>query len=512
MTDPTTSSERAPARYRLRRELASGGMATVHLAEDVVLDRPVALKVLNRDLAADPAFVDRFRREAQAAGRLRHPNIVTVYDWGPIDGSYYIAMEFVEGRTLRDVLTDDGPLSAREAAGLAGQIVEALDAAHQEGLVHRDIKPSNIIVSPDNRIKITDFGIARAARGGLDLTQVGMIVGTAAYLSPEQARGTKVDPRSDLYALGVVLFEMTTGRLPFRGDGPLGYATQHVTTPPPRLRSIRPSLPIELDELVDRLLAKDPDDRYQTAVELALDLRKLASGAPNHPSPAPDDRSSETDRREIRPVNDGSDAADGRAPVGLAPPIAATEVMPSSLRPDHRPQPRGDGPPTRPSRRGLLPIVIAVLVVGVVGALLWLSTLVDTPGSDEPEQATTTSASAPSTTVSTDEGSPTVVVPNVEGMAEADADRALTDAGLVITTEAIDVDDPDLVGRVVAQDPQQGQELAEGSAVVVRVGRQRPDETTTTSEPSTTTTTSPPPETEASSTTTDTVTSSTTDE
>jgi eukaryotic-like serine/threonine-protein kinase len=513
MTDQSTSTDQATARYRLRRELASGGMATVHLADDVVLDRPVALKILAPNLAADAAFVDRFRHEARAAGQLRHPNVVTVYDWGAMDGTWFIAMEYVEGRTLADIIAEDGPLAPNEAAAIAAEIVDALDAAHRQGLVHRDVKPSNIIVTPDGRVKIADFGIARAARGGLDLTQVGMIVGTAAYLSPEQAQGAAVDPRSDLYALGVVLFEMTTGRLPFTSEGALGYATQHVSTPPPRLRTIRPDLPVELDELVDRLLAKDPDHRHQTAADLAVDLRAIAGQGPDAAPPAgtgtgtdlPADGHAATAVMAAEPQDVGTPAS-----------VPATELMPQSLRPDQRTDDRidqgldrrsADQAPARPPRQGstrsgLLPIVIAVLVVGVVAALLLLATRIGSSGEDDPADTTSTTA----TTATPPQGSDTqadpspVEVPDLSGQSQADAESTLTARDLIPSVEPIDVDDPDQVGRVVSQDPQPGGTVDAGSTVVIRIGRQA--ETTTTTEPQTTSTAdTEPPSTEPVSTT-----------
>lgn len=497
MTDQSTSPDQATDRYRLRRELASGGMATVHLADDVVLDRPVALKILAPSLAADAAFVDRFRQEARAAGQLRHPNVVTVYDWGAMDGTWFIAMEYVEGRTLADIIAEDGPLPANEAAAIAVEIVEALDAAHRQGLVHRDVKPSNIIVTPDGRVKIADFGIARAARGGLDLTQVGMIVGTAAYLSPEQAQGANVDPRSDLYALGVVLFEMTTGRLPFTSDDALGYATQHVSSPPPRLRTIRPDLPAEFDDLVDRLLAKDPNHRYQTAADLAVDLRAIAGQTTDNDRPA-----------------DGHAATAVVAAESQASAIPATEVMPQSLRPDQRidrildqrPADRAAAP-TPPSRQGstrsgALPIVIAVLVVAAVAALLLLATRIGSSGDDDPADTTSTTA----TTATQSDASDTppeassVEVPDLSGQSQGDAESALADRDLVPSVENVAVDDPDQVGRVVSQDPQPGATVDAGSIVLIRIGQQA--ETTTTTEAQTTTTAgTEPPATEPVSTT-----------
>ena len=324
MTDQSPSPRRTDDRYRIRRELATGGMATVYLADDLVLDRPVALKVLLPRLARDPAFVDRFRREAQSAGRLRHPNIVAVYDWGVYSESYCIAMEFVEGRTLDAIIAEDGPMSSAKAARIAVEVAEALNAAHQEGLVHRDVKPGNIMVMPSGQIKITDFGIARAVRDGRDLTQVGMVVGTASYLSPEQARGVEVDPRADLYALGVVLFEMVTGQLPFVGDSALAVAGHQVSTPPPRVRSVRSDLPLDLDLLVDRLLAKNPGDRYQSAISLAHELRKIEGGHSGSAAALTPERPNGFDDQRTAVM--ASDGAAVRTPSPATPPQTASPL------------------------------------------------------------------------------------------------------------------------------------------------------------------------------------------
>jgi serine/threonine-protein kinase len=513
MTDRTSSPQATTNRYRIRRELASGGMATVYLADDVTLDRPVALKVLSAELATDSSFVDRFRREAQAAGRLRHHNIVAVYDWGPHDNSYYIAMEYVEGRTLDQIVAEDGPLPVGLAARIAGQIVEGLDAAHQEGLVHRDVKPSNIIVTPSGQVKIADFGIARAARADIDLTQVGMIVGTAAYLSPEQAQGASVDPRSDLYSLGIVLFEMVTARRPFGGDNPLTVATQHVSTPAPRLRSIEPSLPVGLDDLVARLLAKDPDDRYESATRLALDLRKIEAGDDRAPVAASETPAADSLRTAVMdPAGDQPAPSPSAVDDGGARTVPPTAIMPESARPDRRPP----TPPTPVKRSGRVPsggllVAAAIVVVGLVAAIVAAATLIGTEGSDDPAETTTVPTTGQSTTTppSTDAPPAPVLVPDLAGRTQSEAERALADVGLVPAIELVDVDDSSAVGRVIGQNPQSGGELDPGSTVEIQVGRQPTTTSTTASQTSTTATetTVPPP---SETTTTAAATSSTT--
>ncbi len=287
-------------RYEVRSLIGRGGMAQVHLGRDTRLGRDVAIKMLRTELARDPVFQERFRREAQAAASLNHPNIVAVYDTGtePLpfalrdeDGPAgatsasretvpvpYIVMEYVQGRTIKEMLAADGIPPRAEAVRIIVGVLSALEAAHAAGLVHRDIKPGNIMVSSDGSVKVMDFGIARALDStDAALTQTNAVVGTAQYLSPEQARGQQVDARSDLYATGVVLFELLTGRPPFTGESPLDVAYQHVTAAPPLPSSINPDLPRGLDEVVLRALTKDRDARYQTASDMRADLIRATS-------------------------------------------------------------------------------------------------------------------------------------------------------------------------------------------------------------------------------------------
>ena len=269
-------------RYELHSRIARGGMAEVFLARDQVLDRAVAVKVLFPEFAADPSFVERFRREAQSAANLNHPAIVGVYDWGSYRGTYFIVMEYVRGRSLAEILRAEGTLHPDRAADIATDIAGALYFAHRNGVVHRDIKPGNVLITSQGQVKVADFGIARAIGGGNtdNLTQTGSVMGTATYFSPEQAQGLAVDPRSDLYSLGIVLYEMLCGRPPFSGESPVAIAYQHVqaTVVPPR--EVNPDIPAGLEAITMKLLAKNPANRYATAEELRADLRRFREGQP----------------------------------------------------------------------------------------------------------------------------------------------------------------------------------------------------------------------------------------
>ncbi len=285
-------------RYRIAGHLGSGGMADVFRADDVRLGRQVALKVLHRRFAQDEQFVERFRREAHSAAGLQHRHVVSVYDRGRHDGTYYIAMELLEGRSLKQLMAEDAPLSEERAVDLGVQVLEAAGFAHAAGVVHRDFKPQNVIVDEHDQLKVTDFGIARA--GTSEITETGSIMGTAQYLSPEQAQGHAVTETSDLYSIGVMLYEMLSGELPFDGDSAVAIAVQHLNEPPRPLSELRPDIDPALESVVMRALGKDPAHRWESAEEFASALdgarRGIDPGPPALLPPAPAQRQAPIDR------------------------------------------------------------------------------------------------------------------------------------------------------------------------------------------------------------------------
>src|ERR1700751_2861878 len=264
-------------RYRIMRKLGSGRVANVYLAEDQELGRRVAIKILNDRHAGDEQFVERFRREATAAAGLSHPNIVSIYDRGEAEGTYYIAMEYIEGPTLKEEITERAPLPEAEAVGYAVQALQALEFAHRRGVIHRDIKPHNMMLTPDGLLKVTDFGIARATNE-VEMTEVGSIVGTAQYLSPEQARGPSVGPQSDIYSMGVVLYEMLTGEVPFTGSSAVEIAMKQGKEPPQPPSGKNRLITHGLEQVVMRALANAPALRFHSAREMADELERTRRG------------------------------------------------------------------------------------------------------------------------------------------------------------------------------------------------------------------------------------------
>jgi serine/threonine-protein kinase len=341
----TTPGRVLGGRYHLVEPLARGGMATVWVADDPVLSRRVAVKVLRADLAEDEATRARFRHEAIAAAKLSHPNIVSTYDTGDDDGVAYIVMELVDGPTLRHLIDVQGGLPVLDVVRIGVQVADALDAAHRAGLVHRDVKPANVLVPPHGPVKVTDFGIAKAV-GTDDLTRTGTVMGTARYLAPEQVNGRPTDPRTDVYALGLLLYEALCGHPPFGGDTDIATAMARLTTSAPAIRAERPEVSVALDDVIHRCLARNPAARFGSAAAVRDAL----------------------DRARLDPT--GAIPRPGSAPAAVSPPRVPAPPAPTAPQPQPlAPEP---GPVRRRRRRGWLWILL-VLVVAIaagVGAFL----------------------------------------------------------------------------------------------------------------------------------------------
>ncbi len=347
-------------RYRLERPLATGGMARVWVARDDVLARPVAVKVLHEHLGSDDSFVARFRAEALAAARLTHPSVVSVYDTCSEQGLEAIVMELVDGTTLRARLDDEQRLDPPEAARIGARIADALAVAHRAGIVHRDIKPANVLLATDGRVVVTDFGIAKATEVG-DLTTGRQMLGTAKYLAPEQVEGARVDGRADLYALGVVLYEMVCGRVPFHTDTEAATALARMHQDPPPPRALRPDLDPSYEQVILRALARRPDDRWPDAPTLGRALVALAAGRHVTPPPPPRPAPAPQEWRSPDPVL----SSPSPAPAPAAPAVPSPTTVP------HAPSPP---PPTPRRRRPIRSVVfrgVVVVAVVVAGALAW---------------------------------------------------------------------------------------------------------------------------------------------
>jgi serine/threonine-protein kinase len=497
-------------------------MAQVYRALDHQLDRPVALKVLFPELSVDRAFVERFRREAQAAANLSHPNIVPVFDWGHDDGTYYIVMEYVEGRPLSAVIRDPEPLPPQEIATIGASVAAALAFAHRHSVVHRDIKPGNVLLTPDKQVKVTDFGIARAVNTDESLTQTGAVMGTAAYFSPEQAEGKLVDARSDIYSLGVVLYEMCVGRPPFTGDSPVAVASKHVRDDPVLPRDANPAVPAALEAVVMKAMAKNPDDRYASAEELRADLLRFADG---------------------RPVEAGDPAV-----TSLMAAAGATSTMMMTSRTQALPPvdqaqlEKADEAERKKRTRRLIALLIVLLValgviayfllrsVGVFGATVTVPNVVgdtraaatQTLQNDQLTVGRTTyraDKAARGIVLSTDpsagalvsknsavdlvvsNGPRTVPVPNVVGELSTNAGATLTRAGLSVGGTSSECSNQYPSGTVSGQNPTVGNSVSAGTTVDIVISSGScappttappPPTTTTTTAPPTTTTTAPP--------------------
>lgn len=427
-------------RYEVVSKLGTGGMADVYLANDKLLGRQVALKILSSKYANDEQFIERFRREASSAACLNHPNIVQIYDRGEAEGTYFIAMEVLQGRSLKQIIVKHAPLNPDLMVSISTQIIEALRFAHRRDIIHRDIKPQNIIIDSEGRVKVTDFGIARAG-GSSTMTEAGSILGTAHYLSPEQAQGRPVEAASDLYSLGIVMYEMATGKLPFVAENPVSIAMQHVNDAPRPPREIVPDFPENLEAVILRALGKKPTDRYLTADAFLDDLKRVQHGEEIAPPPmyvdtptqvlgaVPEPNGQRTQIR-YRPLEDGTQT---------------TTIA------------RPPKDPPKNKRRYWPLILVIVLLLALAGGAYAVAAMYDSSAKQ-------------------------VTVPDVVGKLQVDAVAVLSKAGLKPkpVSEASDTVE---IGRVIRQDPQKDTKQREDTQVTIYISTgpaKTPDVTTTT--------------------------------
>ncbi|MDI7252492.1 MAG: PASTA domain-containing protein, partial [Actinomycetota bacterium] len=450
---------------RLKEKLGSGGMADVYLADDLLLEREVAVKVLHPQYAADPAYIQRFRHEAQAAANLNHPNIVNIYDWGNEGDLYYIVMEYVEGRDLKEVLRNEGRILPERAAEITAEVCAALQFAHRHNLVHRDIKPHNIFLTSIGQVKVMDFGIAREGNGS-GFTQTGVVMGTPQYISPEQAQGGPVDGRSDIYSLGVVLYEMLTGRVPFDDPNPVTVAYRQVREDPIPPSVIDPEIPPALEAVVMKAMAKNPANRYQTAQEMKADLLRFLEGMPVTATP-------------VLPGTPAPAAAAGTEPrrgvpwgwiaAGVAAFLVILGVVLSLVL-------TGRGAKVEvPNLQGMTEEQARQTLEGLG---LKLGQVEDYYIEDPSEKVGVVVAQDPEWGTLLRKGEKVNVtisremkMPGVVGMSREAAEEKLRDAGVTII-EIVNkpVDDEDKVGKVVSQDPPAGRLISPRTNVRLEVG------------------------------------------
>jgi len=427
------------SRYEIRALLARGGMATVYEAVDLRLDRLVALKVMHPHLAADPGFVARFEREAKSAARLAHPHVVGVYDQGEADGLVYLAMELIPGRTLRDVIREYGPLTSEQALVLLEPVLEALAAAHAAGLVHRDIKPENVLISHDGRVKVADFGLARAVATSETNATAGMLIGTVAYLAPEQVERGHADERTDIYAAGICLFEMVTGQVPHAGDTPLSVAYQHVNADVPAPSSVMPGIPLEVDAIVRTATRRDPNQRYRSSADFLADIRRTRAALPA-PTPFIDTPA----MNDTLVVGTGVPVADG-----YDDHLGYTDAYEGDAEYEHEYDDEYDDYPRR-RRSGVRAVIAAVVVLAIAGAGFAGWWLAAGPGTYSP-------------------------TPDVIGQTFDQATSSLSVDDLTLTATAEEYSESVPAGSILATDPVPGDGIRPGGTVeaVVSLGPER---------------------------------------
>ncbi len=465
-------------------------MADIFLANDQVLERLVVIKMLLPQYAGDPAFVERFRREATSAAKLNHKNVVAVYDWGSHDDTFYMAMEYVDGQSLAELLVASPKLPLDTALAITSEAAAGLGFAHANGMVHRDVKPGNIMLTTTGEVKVADFGIAQALDGGESLTQTGNVMGTAAYFSPEQARGEEVDRRSDLYSLGVVLFEMVTGQRPFSGSSPVSIAYKHVGEAPPAPTAIDGSLPPAVDALLDNLLAKDPGHRYGDAAELRTELQRVAEGHQPAPPAAVRHAAAAAGYAARPPAAPVSGEATAVIQPGLQPhPSDGATAM---VAPDIAAGQRYPAPPpvARSSGNGFFIMALAALVVAAIVLIVIIASSLSGGGDGSSSDSSDTTDSAPAPGIPVTDGNATTTSSEPEESTTTEADESTTTEEETTTTEADESTTTE-------------EETTTSRRTTTTT---RPSTTTTTTRPSTTTTTTTTTTTSTTSTTTTTTT------